>query len=129
MARPTDYSEKIIEKTKKYLSSYQESGDVIPSVAGLAIYLKVARSTIYDWASQEDKKEFSDILQDILSEQEKTLLNRGLKGDFNATIVKLALGKHGYKEQSDVTSADKPLQPLLVKFIGEDGNNGDTSRV
>ena len=102
MARPTDYNAELLQKTKDYVDGgWKEAGDAIPSVAGLADDLDIARSTIYLWASQEDKKEFSDILDKILSRQERTLLNKGLTNEFNSNIVKLALGKHGYKDQSE----------------------------
>jgi len=112
VGRPTDYNESILEKANNYLENYKDEGDVIPSIAGLACVLKIARSTIYDWAKQEDKKAFSDILDDILSKQERVLMNKGLDGEFNSAIVKLALGKHGYsdKQETDLTSGGKPIK-------------------
>src|SRR3990167_951809 len=101
MARPTIYSEDILEKTRDYSVNFSNYGDVIPSVAGLAVHLKISRPTIYDWASQEDKQEFSYILDDILSDQERVLMNKGLTGEFNSNIVKLALGKHGYSDKTE----------------------------
>lgn len=114
MGRPTDYSEELLADVRYYLKNYEAEGDKIPSVAGLSAYLGIARSTIYDWASQEDKKDFSDILEDILSEQEKVLLNKGLTGDFNSTITKLVLSKHGYSEktETDVTSKGQSIVGL-----------------
>ena len=110
--RPTDYNGSILEKSNAYLKSYTEEGDVIPSIAGLACVLKISRTTIYDWAKQEDKKEFSYILADILSKQEKVLMNKGLNGEFNSAIVKLVLGKHGYsdKAETDITSGGKAIK-------------------
>ena len=104
--RPTDYNEETIPKTLYYLENYKEYGDVIPSVAGLSVVLDVARNTIYDWASQDDKKEFSNILAKILSTQEKVLMNNGLNNTFNSNIVKLALGKHGYSDKQELTGKD-----------------------
>jgi len=101
MARPTDYTQELIEKAKDYLENHEKHGDVVPSVAGLAKHLEIHRSTIYDWKSQEDKKEFSDILANILSTQEQILINKGLKNEFNSAIVKLMLGKHGYSEKQE----------------------------
>lgn len=109
MARPTDYSKEILDKTKDYITNYREYGDTIPSVASLSNFLNIARSTIYDWASQEDKKEFSDILEKLLSEQEKSLLNNGLNGKFNSTITKLILTKHGYTDKSDLTTGGEKI--------------------
>lgn len=120
--RPTDYNEQTLEKTKHYLANYKDYDDVIPSVAGLAVVLGCARNTIYDWASQEDKKEFSNILQDILSTQEKTLINKGLNGEFNSNITKLVLGKHGYhdKQETDVTSGGKALEGININVRKND---------
>lgn len=123
--RPTDYDDEIIESTKEYLETYKEQGDVIPSVAGLAVHLQIARSTIYDWASQEEKKEFSDILNNILSTQERVLMNKGLTSEFNSNIVKLALGKHGYTDKSDFTSGGKPI-PILNGLSNHNSNREDS---
>lgn len=108
--RPTKYTPELIEQTLEYIENYEEHDDVIPSIAGLSCVVDVSRSTLHDWATHDDKKEFSDILQKLLSKQEKILFNKGLSGDFNANITKLALGKHGYTDKQDVTSGDKPIQ-------------------
>lgn len=125
MARPTDYSEEILNKTKEYLDGeWKDEGDVIPSVAGLSVFLGVARSTIYLWASQDDKREFSDTLESILSSQEKILISKGLKGEFNPTITKLALGNHhGYKEKTDITTNDKDLPTPILGNVPSDNSN------
>src|SRR4051794_17210758 len=99
MARPTDYSEEILEEAQWYLDNTSDTREPylkvnLPSVAGLARHLNVARSTIYEWA--EIHEAFSDILEDILAEQEKRLAENGLAGDYNSTITKLMLTKHGY---------------------------------
>lgn len=104
--RPTDYSPEVIEKTKDYLVNYQNHGDVIPSIAGLAVILGVRRETLHAWARDEDKEEFSHILGQLLAEQEKKLLNNGLGGTFSAPITKLVLGKHGYHDKQEVTGKD-----------------------
>lgn len=126
VGRPTDYSKEILDKSNYYISNYRDNGDVMPSVAGLSTYLKIARSTIYDWASQEDKKEFSDILQNLLSEQERTLLNQGLNGQFNPSITKLALGKHGYTDKADVTSDGKAISLSFDSTFNKDESSNPT---
>ena len=107
--RPSKYTPELLEKAAKYMVAYKKEGDLIPSVAGLSLYLDIARSTVYDWAEDSDKEEFSDILGRILSKQESLLLNNGLSGDFNAQITKLVLGKHGYKEKHDLEVAERPI--------------------
>lgn len=111
MARPTKYSQDIINQSNDYLMNYADDGDVIPSIEGLSEHLDIARSTIYDWQKQEDKEEFSDILEKILAKQGQILINSGLKGEFNAAIAKLALGKHGYHETHDLKSSDGSMSP------------------
>ena len=102
MARPSDYSEEVLEKAREYLDDYESHDHAIPSVAGLAKVLGKHRDTLYGWAEDENKAEFSYILRQIVSDQELVLLNKGLKGDFNSNICKLALGKHGYTDKQDI---------------------------
>jgi len=107
--RPTDYNEEVLATAQAYLTDYENHGHAIPSVAGLAKVLKKSRDTLYDWAKHKDKVEFSDILRQIVSDQELVLLNKGLTGAFNAQITKLVLGKHGYTDKQDLTSDGKSI--------------------
>jgi hypothetical protein len=99
MARPTKYSQEIVEKAQHYLDNFQQYGEVIPSAVGLALVLDIWRSTLYEWAKAEDKKAFTDILDNINKRQEQILLNNGLNNKFNSNITKLVLGKHGYHDR------------------------------
>lgn len=115
--RPSAYTPEILQKAIEYLDGgYSSEGAVIPSVEGLALFIGKARSTVYEWANHDDKKEFSDILEQILSKQAVLLLNKGLTGEFNSNIAKLALGKHDYKDkaETDLTTDGKSLnlQPV-----------------
>lgn len=117
--RPTLYCEDTLVKAREYVSSgYLENEEVIPTIAGLAYLLSIARDTVYDWAAQEEKKEFSDIVRDLMSKQEVRLINSGLKGEFNASIAKLALTKHDYSDKQDSTLANADGTPLSVNFFG-----------
>jgi hypothetical protein len=97
--RPTDYNDDVQAKAEEYLRDYEEQGDVIPSIEGLSLFLDLSRNTIYRWAKEEDKKLFSDTLEKINATQKNVLLTKGLKGDFNSNITKLALGNHGMSER------------------------------
>lgn len=101
IGRPTKYTPELLQQAHEYVTSYTNHGHVIPSIGGLSIVLKVMRSTLYEWAKHKNKKEFSDILGEIITTQELVLLNKGLNGDFNSNITKLVLGKHGYHEKRD----------------------------
>lgn len=123
MARPTVYSQEVLEKAKKYLA-YDRPCDiettsgkieeVIPTIEGLALYAEVARSTIYNWLSQgavegderEDMQEFLDIVNQILEKQGLSLANNGLANKFNAKIAAVMLSKHGYREGKEFTGKD-----------------------
>lgn len=102
MARPTKKTPELIEAAREYLEDYETHGHVIPSIVGMAKVLGVARSTLYDWAGDENDDEFSDILEQCNEYQEFQLLNKGLNDTFNASITKLCLGKHGYHDKQEL---------------------------
>lgn len=125
VGRPTKYSSDIIKKTEEYLLNYQENGDRIPMICGLALYLGLNKDTIYDWVKHDDKKEFSDLVGDIMQTQEKMLVNEGLAGNFNSTITKLALGKHGFHDKQDHehTGVDGGPISTTTTFVGVERKN------
>ncbi len=99
--RPTKYKgEATIEAVQKYIKNYKKKGDMIPSIAGLACELGVARDTVHAWVADGKKPEFSDIITRLLAEQERVLLRGGLSGKFNPTITKLVMSKHDYHEST-----------------------------
>lgn len=109
---PSKLTEELIAKAKEYLfGGYESLGDVVPSVAGLACYLEISRKSAYNYSEQSE--EFLHIVEGILSLQENKLINGGLKGDFNASIAKLMLAKHGYSEKQEVDhkSSDNSMTP------------------
>ena len=130
--RPQEYNEDILVKAQEYIDSCEDQeyerikteGDKstsyelsvkvkIPTIEGLAVYLKVSRSTIYDW--KEKFPEFSDILEQLLAIQGERLLSNGLSGTYNAKIAQLMLSKHGYVEKQEVDNnifLPKPLDDV-----------------
>ena len=108
--RPTDYSKAMQTKAESYL---EKNTRVIPSVAGLSVFLGVARSTVYKWA--ESIPQFSDTLDEILANQELDALDGGLNGDFNPAISKLILANHGYKEKKESEVTIKETNPANRK--------------
>lgn len=97
--RPTNYTPELVQLARDYIQSHE--GDAVPSIAGLCCAINIHRSTAYAWAKDKDK-EFSDILEEIMQKQENTLISKGLKSEFNSTITKLMLTKHGYHDKQDV---------------------------
>jgi hypothetical protein len=110
------YTPELVKKARKYLTGYTSAGDLVPSIAGLACVLGITRETCYAWARDETKAEFSDILNELMQRQERGLLNGGLGGEFNSSISKMMLTKHGYsdKVETDVTSSDGSLAPTQI---------------
>lgn len=72
----------------------------LPSIEGLAVYMDIDRTTIYDW--QKKFPEFSHIIGKLLALQAKKLINNGLNRRYSPTITKLILSKHGYIERQQV---------------------------
>lgn len=109
--RPTKLTDELISKAEMYLTDYPSNGDIVPTVAGLSVYLDIAKSSIYKY--RDESARFSDTLERIESLQESKLVNGGLLGDFNATIAKLMLSNHGYSEKQvvDNTSSDGSMSP------------------
>ena len=127
--RPTDYNDKTVEKARKYIASCKDEGKEVnlPTSEGLALFLKVTRMTLYNWA--EKHKEFLYILEELNQEQAKRLINKGLSGDYNSNIAKLVLAKHGYKDKSeqDITSKGESITGInyIVPKENEDNNKTD----
>lgn len=119
VGRPTKYTDQTCQQARDYIENYDKEEDMIPSIAGLAVYLGVSRETIYDWASQEEKQDFSDILTQLLATQERILIGKGLSGKFNSTITKLVLGKHGYSEKKELSGDGGG--PILVETVSYAG--------
>jgi len=134
MARPTDYSDEMLAKAREYLSACKDGVEVeagpgdkpafrrvvkVPTKGGLARHLGISRDTLYKWSEAHDG--FSDIMEEVGSEQEDRLINNGLAGTYNPTIAKVLLTKHGYRDavDTDLTSKGGSVQPILVQFIDE----------
>lgn len=116
VGRPTKYNKEILEKALHYLDNYEEYGDAFPSDIGLIDALDIASSTLYEWAKHEDKKDFSEILDKINRKQQRVAWQKGLKNEYNASLVKLLLGKHGYsdKVESDHKTSDGSMKPQQI---------------
>lgn len=127
---PTEYSEEILIKTKEYMEKcvdeieeyHKTRGDKsdtyerivrvkLPSIEGLASYLRLDKSTIYAWRKEVDKKEFSYLINELLAKQAEALINNGLSGDYSPVIAKVLLTKHGYSDKTEIDLRDKSDEP------------------
>ena len=111
--RPTGYSDDLVEKARQYIEGDYDTiySHSIPSHLGLCEALSVSKTSLYKWAGEEGKEAFADILAKCNAKQHNILISKGLSGDFNASIAKLVLGKHGYHDRVESTGADGgPIQ-------------------
>ena len=128
--RPTLYSDEILVKTQEYLDGGYKGelidpddlklgydGEPYPSIAGLSLYLDITRETVYDWAKQEEKAAFSDIVKKLMATQEVELFKGGITGRFNSSITKLALTKHNYSDKSDNVHSGPEGGPIPIAEI------------
>ena len=116
--RPTKYTHEIVKKAKEYVHNYEDYGHAFPSIVGLSLVLGIDRSTVADWGRQEEKPEFSRILEEIDSTQQLVAWNKGLNGEYNANLVKLLLGKHGFSDKQTLEgNPDKPISVNRIEII------------
>jgi len=115
--RPTKYNATIQKKADEYINNLPQD-EVIHTVEGLADHINVARSTVYKW--KDEIEQFSDTLETILRKQAKTLINRGLTGEFNAPMTKMLMNvNHGYRERTELDnlSSDGSMSPQKIERV------------
>jgi len=125
VGRPSKHNEELQAKADRYIHEYHTQDDVIPSAAGLCVWLGISRSTLHEW--ERSYPEFSNTLDAIRQLQEKVALNNGLTGDFNSTIVKLVLANHGYsdRQEIDMSSKDGTMSPTRIEIVAPSITDND----
>ena len=129
--RPIEYNQDYVIKTEEYLKScvdeieeyHKTRGEKsdgydrlvrvkLPTIEGLAVYLGVNKTTIYEW--EKIFGEFSNVIDKLRAIQADRLINNGLSSDYNPVIAKVLLTKHGYREGLDQTTNDKELPTPII---------------
>ncbi len=114
--RKVTFTDAMQARAWAYVDNYADHDHAVPSVVGLCKVINVAKSTIYDWCKRDDNQ-FSDILDAIKENQELVTFNKALTGEYNSSIAKLLLGKHGYHDKVDNTQAGPDGGPILVDQV------------
>ena len=119
--RPTTYNKEVLELARDYVDNCPNT---VPMVVGLCKHINRGKTTVYNWAKDEDKQEFRDILEEIEQNQHIDLIEGGLDNSFNSAITKMMLTKHGYsdKVEQDITSGGKPINSWVVNPVTTDKN-------
>ena len=115
VGRPTKYTPELLIAAQHYVDNWQDIDEVIPSIVGLALHIGINRDTAHDWNGQEGKDEFSDIFKKISAMQARELLKNGLNGEFNSTITKVMLTKHGFSDKVDNTLSGPNGGAIIVR--------------
>lgn len=107
--RPTKLTPELIKQAEEYLAETSVMGvhALLPTIEGLAIALDISTETLYDWERKEN--EFSDIVKDVRKNQAQKIIQNVMVGRYNPMISKLLLSKHGYVEQTDITSGGEKI--------------------
>jgi len=130
MARPTEYTNEFVTKTREYLATtgdvYEvKTRPVFREVKGAdGEYTQVEKEESYvvfkvkvpsieglavylgihkDTIYEWEKihQEFSDVISELRAKQAECLISGGLSGRYNSTIAKLLLTKHGYSDKQE----------------------------
>src|SRR3989344_5056457 len=121
IGRPTNYSEELCSKANRYLKEF-EKDEPVPTMAGLAFFLKIPRQKIYEY--KEKHEEFRDIVEILMGLQEMKLLSGSLTNKLNSKISTLMLSKHGYSNKEEVEHSGRmSLTALLERADKEDEEN------
>jgi hypothetical protein len=113
--RPTKLTQEVIAKAKEYVNGGYMADELVPTIAGLADYIDIRKSTVYEWA--KENSDFSDFLEAIMRKQEKGLLKGGMTGDYNSTITKLMLTKHGYSDKQETELSGPGGNPIQIQEV------------
>lgn len=117
-----------VDKGMAYINGgYLQRGPV-PTTDGLAIAMDVCRKTPYNWAEQESnpfREEIAYILDRAQALQGDRIVNGGLSGEMNATVVGKMLANHGFNQTSaiDVTSSDGSMRPTHIVLSAPDDDS------
>lgn len=121
--RPTKYGPEVLKITRKFIDECVDSYERVvksqgkrsvmyehkfrvrlPTIEGLSVRLGVHKDTITEWQKQHE--DFSVLIRELLGIQAERLVNNGLTGDYNPTIAKVLLTKHGYREGHELANPD-----------------------
>ena len=101
--RPTKYKEDFPEKVRYYTDNFDtiEEDTVIPTVAGLSLYLGITKQSIYDYAEQYP--DFLDSVKYLQSRAEKILVSSTLNRKFAEKFATFyAINCLGYSDKREI---------------------------
>ena len=101
-------------KLKRLIDAYIES-DSVKSLAGLALFLEVDRTTLTRWQTGGDE-DFAELIGYARTCIEKDVVENGLRGKYNATMASFILKtSFGYRDKGD----DAPQGAVKIEVSDE----------
>jgi len=86
----------------------------LPTDFGLALHLRVARSTLYEWA--KISPEFAAIMERLNNKQAEELIQKSLSGHYKSQkTVGAMLSKHGVIEKTEQGGEQKVIVETRVR--------------
>lgn len=122
LGRPT-------EKTPEVIRKIEEAAALDCSMEEIAFFANIHRATLYRWI--KDDKDLSDRITELRQspflKARKTIVDSLDKPQYAIEYMKRKK-KAEFSERQEMTGADgKELQPVLVKFIGDEKTEGDNN--
>jgi len=128
MAPPTKYTTELLEKAQEYLNTW-ETLNAVPTIAGLAVHLNIAKQTLYEWEKEKEngKDAIADVCARVRVMQEQVLIDKGLTKKYDNSLTKLMLMKHGYSDRQEVDhkSTDGSMSPTRIEIVAPDEIEND----
>ena len=128
--RPTKYNDEILIQSFLYCRDFHKRNadlnkfrEAAPSIVGLARFINISRETIYQWAKDEDKPEFSDIVRTLEEDRELILLNKALYKELSDKAAGIALSIIGIREikesKIEINEYDDLSEEELIRLSKE----------
>jgi hypothetical protein len=116
--RKSDYRPEYVEIARDYVEGCmtKEEGKEreLPSRVGLCLILKTSTVTLIEWGKKNPL--FLNALRNVDNSQHQQLINRGVNGTGNSTIIQLMMkSNHGYSDKQDITIKDERVVMNIPK--------------
>lgn len=104
----------VVEKARWYVENHTQEDDLVPTVAGLAVYLKCSKNVLYEYQKRPEYAALNDVMAELMTKQHKMLTSGGLGGRFHPVVTRIMLSKHGDIERREVDnlSSDGSMSPV-----------------
>ena len=103
LGRPTKYKSNTPAQVRKYTQKCLKN-DEFPTIAGLAIKLRVGTRTLYDW--EKIHPDFSQTMEALRDTQKHLLITNGITGIYNTRFSMFLLrANHGIREKEPLITS------------------------